>query len=49
VVEPGLPDKAMMPERWRMVLTVLGFNVIGWGIIWLIGAGLREHASHHAD
>jgi len=49
VVEPGLPDKAMMPERWRMVLTVLGFNVIGWGIIWLIGAGLREHASNHAD
>jgi capsular polysaccharide transport system permease protein len=45
VVEPGLPDEATMPRRWEMVLTVLGFNVIGAGLLWLIGAGLREHAS----
>jgi len=45
VVEPGLPDEAMMPKRWRMVLTVFGFNVIGLGVVWLAVSGLREHAS----
>jgi len=45
VVEPGLPDEAMEPRRWRTVLTVFGFNVIGLGVFWLIGAGLREHAA----
>jgi capsular polysaccharide transport system permease protein len=45
VVEPGLPDEAMEPQRWRTVLTVFGFNVIGLGVLWLIGAGLREHAA----
>jgi capsular polysaccharide transport system permease protein len=49
VVEPGVPDEAIMPRRWRMILTVFGFNVIGVGVLWLIGAGLREHAaSAHA-
>jgi capsular polysaccharide transport system permease protein len=46
VVEPGVPDDAIMPQRWRTVLTVFGFNVIGLGVLWLIGAGLREHAAH---
>jgi capsular polysaccharide transport system permease protein len=46
VVEPGLPDEAMEPRRWETVLTVFGFNVIGMGVLWLIGAGLREHAAH---
>jgi len=46
VVEPGLPDEATMPRRWEMVLTIFGFNVIGFGVLWLIGAGLREHAAH---
>ena len=45
VVKPGLPDEAMLPERWRTVLEVFGFNVIGLAILWLIGTGLREHAS----
>jgi capsular polysaccharide transport system permease protein len=44
VVEPGVPDEALMPERWRMVLTVFGFNVIGVGVLWLLVAGLSEHA-----
>jgi capsular polysaccharide transport system permease protein len=48
VVEPGLPDEATMPRRWSMVLTIFGFNVIGAGVLWLIGAGLREHALHGA-
>jgi capsular polysaccharide transport system permease protein len=44
VVEPGVPDEAMMPRRWRSVFTVFGFNVIGAGVFWLLFAGLREHA-----
>jgi capsular polysaccharide transport system permease protein len=47
VVEPDVPDKATMPRRWRTVLTIFGFNVIGVGVLWLIGAGLREHAAAH--
>jgi capsular polysaccharide transport system permease protein len=49
VVEPGVADEAIMPRRLRMILTVFGFNIIGAGVLWLIGAGLREHAaSAHA-
>ena len=44
VVEPSVPDEAREPERWRMVLTVFGFNVIGAGVLWLLIAGLSEHA-----
>jgi capsular polysaccharide transport system permease protein len=46
VVEPGRPDEATMPRRWETALTIFGFNVIGGVVLWLIGAGLREHASH---
>jgi capsular polysaccharide transport system permease protein len=45
VVEPGLPDQAMEPRRWRSVLTVFGFNIVGLGVLWLVGTGLREHAA----
>jgi capsular polysaccharide transport system permease protein len=45
VVEPDLPDESTVPERWRMVLTVFGFNVVGMGVLWLIGSGLREHTA----
>ena len=45
VVEPGLPDAAMEPQRWRTICVVFGFNVIGLAVLWLIGAGFREHAS----
>jgi capsular polysaccharide transport system permease protein len=44
VVEPDVPDQAMMPQRWRSVLTVFGFNIIGVAVIWLLFAGVREHA-----
>ena len=44
VVEPGLPDYPMMPRRWRMVLTVFGFNVLGVAVGWLLLTGVREHA-----
>jgi capsular polysaccharide transport system permease protein len=49
VVEPGRPDEATMPRRWATSLTVFGFNVIGLGVVWLIVAGLREHASAAHD
>ena len=45
VVEPGLPDAAMEPRRWRTICVVFGFNVIGLAVLWLIGTGFREHAS----
>jgi hypothetical protein len=32
-----------------MVMTVFGFNVIGIGVIWLLGSGLREHAAARRD
>jgi capsular polysaccharide transport system permease protein len=44
VVEPGVPDEALEPRRWRLIWTVFGFNVIGAGVIWLLVAGLSEHA-----
>jgi capsular polysaccharide transport system permease protein len=44
VVEPGVPDEAIMPERWRSVFTVFGFNVIFAGVLWMLVAGLSEHA-----
>ena len=44
VVEPGRPDEATMPQRSRTALTVFVFNVIGFGVLWLIWSGLREHA-----
>jgi capsular polysaccharide transport system permease protein len=44
VVEPGVPDEAIMPERWRSVFTVFGFNVIFAGVLWMLITGLSEHA-----
>ena len=45
IVQPGLPDAATQPRRWRTVLVVFGFNLIGLAVLWLIGTGFREHAS----
>jgi len=45
VVEPGLPDEAIMPQRWANIGTVFGFNVIGGLIIFLLVTGVREHAA----
>ena len=43
VVEPNRPDKATEPRRLRTILTVLGLNLVGFAVLWLIWAGLREH------
>lgn len=51
VVEPGLPDEAIMPQRWALAATVFGFNVIGGLIVFLLITGVREHTAgsrrHH--
>ena len=44
VVEPGVQDQPILPERVRSVFTVFGFNVMGACILWLLVAGLTEHA-----
>ncbi len=45
VVEPGLPDEAIMPQRWALATTVFGFNVIGGLIVFLLITGVREHTA----
>jgi len=49
VVEPGLADEATEPRRLRVILTVLGLNLIAAGVAWLIFSGLREHAAYRGD
>jgi capsular polysaccharide transport system permease protein len=44
VVEPIATDKATEPRRWRVIATVVGFNIVGFGIAWLIFMGLRDHS-----
>lgn len=45
VVDPGLPDEAIMPQRFRNIATIFGFNVIFALIVFLVVTGLREHAA----
>lgn len=47
IVEPIAPDKAMAPERVRLVAGTVGVNIILAVVGWLILTGLREHATHH--
>jgi capsular polysaccharide transport system permease protein len=44
LVQPSLPDKAMEPRRIRSVFTVLVLSLIGWGVMSLLIATVREHA-----
>ena len=43
VVQPNLPDKAMQPRRLRWVFTVFAVSLIGWGVVRLLIASIREH------
>jgi capsular polysaccharide transport system permease protein len=43
LVQPSLPDKAMEPRRVRGVFTVLLVGLIGWGVVSLLAASIREH------
>jgi len=45
VVNPNMPVKALFPERWRILATVLVSLLLVYSIGWLIVAGVREHAS----
>jgi capsular polysaccharide transport system permease protein len=44
LVQPSLPDKAMEPRRVRGMFTVLLIGLIGWGVVSLVLASIREHA-----
>lgn len=45
VVDANMPVKALFPERWRILLTVLIALLLVYSIGWLIAAGVREHAA----
>lgn len=45
IVDPSLPEKALHPRRWKIVLSVLCATLLIYGIGTLILAGVREHAS----
>jgi len=44
-VNPNMPVKALFPERWRILATVLISLLLVYSIGWLIVAGVREHAA----
>jgi len=43
IVEPGKPDIAVEPRRFRAVLTTLVLGLIAWGVLSLLVSGMREH------
>ena len=47
IVEPVAADKAMAPERLRLILSAFGVNLLAALVGWLVMAGLREHASQN--
>lgn len=44
VVDPNLPDLPEYPRAWRNVLTILGFALCLYFIIWMFVVGILEHA-----
>lgn len=44
VVNPNTPDKAEYPKALRTVLTILGFALCLYFIIWMFVVGILEHA-----
>ncbi len=44
VVEPNMPQVALFPQRLWIVATIFFTLLIAYGIIWLLVAGVREHA-----
>ncbi|WP_294389608.1 lipopolysaccharide biosynthesis protein [uncultured Sphingomonas sp.] len=45
VVDANMPVKALYPERWRILATVVIALLLAYSIGWLIAAGVREHAA----
>jgi len=44
LVQPSLPDKALEPRRLRSIFTTFLISLIGWGVVSLVVAAVREHA-----
>lgn len=44
VVNPNVPDQAEYPKAFRIVLTIFGFAVCVYFIIWMFVVGILEHA-----
>ncbi len=45
VVDPVAADRAMAPERLRMIASVFGVNLLLALVGWLVASGVREHGS----
>jgi capsular polysaccharide transport system permease protein len=45
VVDANMPVKALFPERWKILGTVVIALLLAYSIGWLIVAGVREHAA----
>jgi capsular polysaccharide transport system permease protein len=45
VVDANRPVKALYPERWRILATVVISLLLAYSIGWLIAAGVKEHAA----
>lgn len=46
IVEPVTADRAMAPQRLRMIVSAFGINVLVMTVGWLLWSGVREHATH---
>lgn len=44
IVQPSLPDKALLPRRFRGVVATFAFAFIVWSIMTMLIAGIREHS-----
>ena len=44
VVEPNLPDDALLPNRWWQILSVAGMALCLYFIGWMLIVGILEHA-----
>jgi capsular polysaccharide transport system permease protein len=44
LVQPNLPDNAMEPKRLRSMFTVLIIGLVGWAVVSILIASVREHA-----
>jgi capsular polysaccharide transport system permease protein len=44
VVNPNVPDRPAYPKAWRIVLTIFGFALCLYFIVWMFVVGILEHA-----
>jgi capsular polysaccharide transport system permease protein len=48
IAEASLADKSTQPRRIANTMTILGFSLLFYLIVWVVGAGVREHAASHS-